>query len=92
MTIALQAFSLLEKVETTQGHFKGPMECVETAQGHFKGPMECVNERLDVKSTWIPTWHQMDHDSWSLWTLFKTHLLEVVLRATTHTRLGARDH
>ena len=20
---------------------------------------------MDVKSTWIPTWHQMDHVSWS---------------------------
>jgi hypothetical protein len=22
--------------------------------------------KMDVKSTWIPTWHQMDHVSWSL--------------------------
>jgi hypothetical protein len=29
----------------------------------------------DVKSTWIPTWHQMDHVSWSL-GLLKNHLLE----------------
>ena len=21
---------------------------------------------MDVKSTWIPTWHQMDHVSWLL--------------------------
>ena len=21
---------------------------------------------MDVKSTWIPTWHHMDHVSWSL--------------------------
>jgi hypothetical protein len=22
--------------------------------------------KMDVKSTWIPTWHRMDHVSWSL--------------------------
>ena len=33
---------------------------------------------MDVKSTWIPTWHRMDHVSWSL-ELFKNHLLEVCL-------------
>ena len=27
------------------------------------GVCEC---KMDVKSTWIPTWHQMDHVSWSL--------------------------
>ena len=28
--------------------------------------------KMDVKSTWIPTWHQMDHVSWSLGFLLKT--------------------
>ena len=27
------------------------------------GTCEC---KLDVKSTWIPTWHRMEHVSWSL--------------------------
>jgi hypothetical protein len=30
---------------------------------------------MDVKSTWVPTWHQMDCVSWSLG--LKNHLLEV---------------
>ena len=28
--------------------------------------------KMDVKSTWIPTWHQMDHVSWSLGLFSKT--------------------
>jgi len=27
---------------------------------------------MDVKSTWIPTWHRMDHASWSLGLFLKT--------------------
>ena len=34
--------------------------------------------KMDGWSTWIPTWHQMDHVSWSL-GLFSNHLLEVGL-------------
>jgi hypothetical protein len=37
------------------------------------GVCEC---KTDVKSTWTPTWHQMDHVSWSLGIIFKHHLLE----------------
>ena len=39
------------------------------------GVSEC---KMDVKSTWNPTWHQMDHVSWSLGLIFssKNHLLE----------------
>jgi hypothetical protein len=33
------------------------------------GVCEC---KMDVKSTWIPTWHRMDHVSWSLGLLSKT--------------------
>ena len=33
------------------------------------GVCEC---KMDVKSTWIPTWHQMDHVSWSLGLFSKT--------------------
>jgi hypothetical protein len=32
----------------------------------------CERKKMDVKSTWIPTWHQMDHVSWSLRLLSKT--------------------
>ena len=34
---------------------------------------------MDVKSTCIPTWHQMNHVTWSLGLVSKTHLLEVGL-------------
>jgi hypothetical protein len=33
---------------------------------------------MDVKSTWIPTWHQMDHVSWSFFGRYE--------------RLRAHDH
>ena len=33
------------------------------------GVCEC---EMDVKSTWIPTWHRMDHVSWSLGPFSKT--------------------
>ena len=36
-----------------------------------EGPNEFCERKMDVKSTWIPTWHQMDRVSWSLW-LFST--------------------
>jgi hypothetical protein len=29
----------------------------------MEGVCEC---KMDVKSTWIPTWHRMDHVSWLL--------------------------
>ena len=32
----------------------------------LEGPMEYVNARWMLKSTWILTWYQMDHVSWSL--------------------------
>ena len=34
-----------------------------TLEGRTEYVCEC---KMDVKSTWIPTWHQMDHVSWSL--------------------------
>jgi hypothetical protein len=37
------------------------------------GVCEC---KMDVKSTWIPTWHRMDHVSWSLGLFSKNHFLE----------------
>ena len=41
--------------------------------------------KMDVKSTWIPTWHQTDHVSWSLGALFKNRLLEVGLTQNWET-------
>ena len=35
--------------------------------------------KMDVKSTWIPKWHQMDNVFIVTWTMFKNHLLEVGL-------------
>ena len=40
---------------------------------------------MDVKSTWIPTWHPMDHVSWSLGLFFKNHVLEVGLTQNWET-------
>ena len=41
--------------------------------------------KMDVKSTWTPTWHRMDHVSWSLGSFSKTIFLEVGLT-------GNQDH
>jgi len=39
----------------------------------LEGPTEYVSEcKVDVTSTWIPTWHQMDRVSWSLGLFSKT--------------------
>ena len=46
------------------------------------GVCEC---KMDVKFTWIPTWHRMDHVSWSLGLFFKTHFLEVGLTQNQET-------
>jgi hypothetical protein len=48
VTIALQALSLVEKVEPVQVRFT---LCLRT-----NGVSEC---KMDVKSTWILTWYQM---------------------------------
>jgi hypothetical protein len=51
--------------------------CLHTT---LEGPTEYVYARwMDVKSTWTPTWHQMDHVSWSLGLISNNHLLEVGL-------------
>jgi hypothetical protein len=42
---------------------------LHTACEGTNGVCEC---KMDVKSTWIPTWHQMDHVSWSLGLFSKT--------------------
>ena len=41
---------------------------------------------MDVKSTWIPTLHRMDHVSWSLGLFSKNHLLEVSLTQNQETK------
>ena len=39
----------------------------------LEGPLEYICEcKMDVKSTWNPTWHQMDHVIWSLALFSKT--------------------
>ena len=38
----------------------------------LEGPTEYVNARWMSKSTWIPTWHPMDHVSQSLGLFSKT--------------------
>jgi hypothetical protein len=39
----------------------------------LEGPTEYVNARwMDIKSTWIPTRHQMDRFPWSLGLFLKT--------------------
>ena len=40
---------------------------------------------MDVKSTWILTWHPMDHVSMVTWTIFKNYLLEVGLTQNRET-------
>ena len=47
----------------------------------MEGVCEC---EMDVKSTWIPMWHQMDHVSWSL-GLFLKVVLEVDLTQNWET-------
>jgi hypothetical protein len=46
----------------------GPSLLHTTLEG-TNGVCEC---KMDVKSTWIPTCHRMDHVSWSLGLLLKT--------------------
>ena len=57
VTTTLQALSLVEKVELVQGPLRTRLE----------GLTEHISEcEMDVESTWIPTWHQMEHVSSSL--------------------------
>ena len=50
--------------------------------GGTNGVCEC---KMDVKSTWILTWHRMDHVFMVTWTIFKNHLLEVGLTQNQET-------
>ena len=63
-TITLEALSLVEKAEN------GPSSLLRTT---LEGPTEYTSEcKMDVKCTWIPTWHPMDHGSWSPGLFSKT--------------------
>ena len=46
------------------------------------GACEC---KMDVKSTWIPTWHRMDHVFMVTWTTLKNYVLEVGLTQNRQT-------
>ena len=72
MTITLQALSLVEKVEPVQLR-RFTLRLREYVTEYVS---ECT---MDVKCTWIPTWHRMDHVSWSFGFFFKTRFLEVGL-------------
>ena len=74
MTTTLQALSLVKKASRSKfaSHYTWGAN----------GVCEC---KMDVKSTWIPTWHQMDHVFMVIWTIFKNHLLEVGLTLNRET-------
>ena len=61
VTISLWALSLVEKA--------GPDKFASHYAQGTNGISEC---KMDVKSTWILTWHQMDHVSWLLGLFSKT--------------------
>ena len=63
MTTTLQALSLVEKAETVQVRFQ------HYAWG-TNGVFEC---EMDIKSTWISTWYQMDFVLWSLGLFSQNH-------------------
>ena len=67
MTITLLALSLVGKDGV------GPSSLSHYAWA-TNGVREC---KMGVKSTWSPTWHQMDHVFVVTWTIFKNHVLEV---------------
>ena len=51
----------------------------------LEGLTEYVNARWMVKSSWVPTWHRMDHVSWSLGLFSQNCLLEVGLTQNWET-------
>jgi hypothetical protein len=74
--ITLHALSLVEKVGPVQVSLPTTLE----------GPMEYICEcEMDVRSTWVFMWRQMDHVSWSLGLFSKIHLLEVGLTQNLET-------
>jgi hypothetical protein len=63
VTIILQALSLVEMAEPVQVRF---------TLLYARGTNTICECKMDVKSTWIPTWHQMAHVSWSFGLISKT--------------------
>jgi hypothetical protein len=52
----------------------------------LEGPTEYVCEcKMDVKSTWMLTWHRNGSCFMVTWTIFKNHLLEVGLTQNQKT-------
>jgi hypothetical protein len=58
--MTLEALSLMEKAEPVQVHFRLLLG--------INGVCEC---KMDVKSTWIPTWHRMGSCFMVTWTVLK---------------------
>ena len=78
MTVTLQALSLVENAEPVQVHFTPYLRDQRS---------EYVNASYIVKSTWIPTWHPMDHVFMVTSTIFKNHRETTALRTLTTANL-----
>ena len=67
-----------------KGRAGGPISLLYTT---LEETTEWVCEcKMDVKSTLIPTWHRMDHVSWSLELISKNYLLEIDLTQDHETK------
>ena len=81
MTIALQALALVQEKRGA-----GPSSLLHTT---LEGPTEYANARW---MSWISTWRQMDHVSWSLgpfsritsWSTNVTHCSDRILRVSKY--------
>ena len=70
-------------------HFKHPQGWKRRSRSKFashyawgtNGVCEC---KMDVKYTWIPTWHQMDHVSWSFGLFLKDALHPQKMKSGDH--------
>ena len=77
MTSKLPALSLVEEAEMVQVCFTPCLRDQRT-----NGVCEC---KVDVESTWIPTWHPNGSCFMVTWTILKNHLLEVGLTQNRET-------
>ena len=71
-------------------HFKHSHWCKRWSRSKFAshhawGTNGVCEWKRDEKSTWIPTWHQVGHVSWSLGLIFQNHVLEVGLTQSHKT-------
>ena len=55
------------------------------ASHYARGTNKVCECKMDAKSTWILTWHPMDHVSWSLRLFSQNHFLEVGLTLNRET-------